>query len=50
MARSVDPPRVVNIADLRRLAKSAFRSGLRLHRWRCRAEVTMRENSRAFET
>ena len=50
MARSVDPPRVVNIADLRRLAKRRLpRVVFDYIDGGAEAEATMRENSRAFE-
>ena len=50
MARSVDPPRVLNIADLRRLAKRRLPQVVFDYiDGGAEAEVTMRENSRAFE-
>src|SRR5678815_1512594 len=50
MARSVDSPRVVNIADLRRLAKKRLpRVVFDYIDGGAEAEITMRENSRAFE-
>src|SRR6188768_1973757 len=50
MALSVDPPRVVNISDLRRLAKKRLpRVAFDYIDGGAEAEITMRENSRAFE-
>jgi isopentenyl diphosphate isomerase/L-lactate dehydrogenase-like FMN-dependent dehydrogenase len=50
MAGPVDPPRVVNIADLRRLAKKRLpRVVFDYIDGGADAEVTLRENSRAFE-
>ena len=46
----VDPPRVVNIADLRRLAKRRLpRAVFDYIDGGAEAEITLRENSRAFE-
>jgi L-lactate dehydrogenase (cytochrome) len=50
MGSRVDPPRVVNIADLRRLAKKRLpRVVFDYIDGGAEAEVTLRENSRAFE-
>ena len=51
MARSVQPPRVVNIADLRRLAKRRLpRVVFDYIDGGADAELTLRENCRAFDT
>lgn len=50
MSRTVAPPRVVNIADLRRLAKQRLpRAVFDYIDGGAEAEVTLRENCRAFE-
>jgi isopentenyl diphosphate isomerase/L-lactate dehydrogenase-like FMN-dependent dehydrogenase len=50
MPGGVDPPRVVNIADLRRIAKARLpRAVFDYVDGGAEAEVTLRENSRAFE-
>src|SRR6266446_3575361 len=51
MARSVQPPRVVNIADLRRVAKRRLpRVVFDYIDGGADAELTLRENCRAFDT
>src|SRR5882762_5003684 len=51
MSRSVAPPHVVNIADLRRLAKRRLpRLAFDYIDGGADDEITLRENSRAFET
>jgi len=51
MARSVQPPGVVNIADLRRLAKRRLpRVVFDYIDGGADAEITLRENCRAFDT
>ena len=51
MARSVQPPRVVNIADLRRLAKRRLpRVVFDYIDGGADGEITLRENCRAFDT
>jgi L-lactate dehydrogenase (cytochrome) len=50
MPGGIDPPRVVNIADLRRIAKARLpRAVFDYVDGGAEAEVTLRENSRAFE-
>jgi isopentenyl diphosphate isomerase/L-lactate dehydrogenase-like FMN-dependent dehydrogenase len=51
MSRSIDPTHVVNIADLRRIAKRRLpRAVFDYIDGGAEAEVTLRENCRAFET